>query len=248
MSRFRSQLSRLNAALAKRVLSELPHRPCSDATLLRAVRNCAETGQGRLTVALYEGYRDTQTLPLKPELAAQLIRSLGTERLPHAPAAAGMAPLEHVRHPHRMRHPFASMRHPCACYYTPRHARGAVPTPSTDEEQAAMLRLAFRVMSDTRSADATPPLDGDPCAVDLEPPRRHGQPHARPPRSSPSASRGSSRPPSPCWLAEVDTEARALPVVQWCSALAVVQWCSALAVMQRPRSDAVCPHSGAMPA
>jgi len=112
MSRFRSQLSRLNAALAKRVLSELPHRPCSDATLLRAVRNCAETGQGRLTVALYEGYRDTQTLPLKPELAAQLIRSLGTERLPHAPAAAGMAPLEHVRHPHRMRHPFASMRLP----------------------------------------------------------------------------------------------------------------------------------------
>ena len=75
MSRFRSQLSRLNAALAKRVLSELPHRPCSDATLLRAVRNCAETGQGRLTVALYEGYRDTQTLPLKPVLAAQLIRS-----------------------------------------------------------------------------------------------------------------------------------------------------------------------------
>ena len=112
MSRFRSQLSRLNAALAKRVLSELPHRPCSDTTLLRAVRNCAETGQGRLTVALYEGYRDTQTLPLKPELAAQLIRSLGTERLPHAPAAAGMAPLEHVRHPHRMRHPFASMRLP----------------------------------------------------------------------------------------------------------------------------------------
>ena len=111
-----------------------------------------------------------------------------------------------------------------------------------------MLRLAFRVMADTRSADATPPLDGDPCAVDLEPPRRHGQPRARPPRSSPSASRGSSRPPSPCWLAEVDTEARALPVVQWCSALAVVQWCSALAVMQRPRSDAVCPHSGAMPA
>ena len=117
MSRFRSQLSRLNAALAKRVLSELPHRPCSDATLLRAVRNCAETGQGRLTVALYEGYRDTQTLPLKPELAAQLIRSLGTERLPHAPAAAGMAPLEHVRHPHRMRHPF--LVSPCACYYKP---------------------------------------------------------------------------------------------------------------------------------
>ena len=144
MSRFRSQLSRLNAALAKRVLSELPHRPCSDATLLRAVRNCAETGQGRLTVALYEGYRDTQTLPLKPELAAQLIRSLGTERLPHAPAAAGTAPLEHVGHPHRMRHPFASMRHPCACYYTPRHARGAVPTPSTDEEQAAMLRGTAR--------------------------------------------------------------------------------------------------------
>ena len=220
MSRFRSQLSRLNAALAKRVLSELPHRPCSDTTLLRAVRNCAETGQGRLTVALYEGYRATQTFPLKPELAAQLIRSLGTERLPHAPAAAGMAPLEHVRRPHRMRHPFASMRHPFAsmrhpfaCYYTPRHARVAVPTPSTDEEQAAMLRLAFRVMADTRSADASPPLDGDPCAVDLEPPRRHGQPHTGPPRSSSCASRSSSRPPSPCWLAEVDTEARALTVV-----------------------------------
>ena len=90
-----------------------------------------------------------------------------------------------------------------------------------------MLRLAFRVMADTRSADATPPLDGDPCAVDLEPPRRHGQPHARPPRSGPSASRSSSRPPSPCWLAEVDTEARALTV------------------MQCPRSDAVmhCLHS-----
>ena len=29
-----------------------------------------------------------------------------------------------------------------------------------------MLRLAFRVMGDTRSADATPPLDGDPCAVE----------------------------------------------------------------------------------
>ena len=227
MSRFRSQLSRLNAALAKRVLSELPHRPCSDATLLRAVRNCAQTGQGRLTVALYEGYRDTQTLPLKPELAAQLIRSLGNERLPHAPAAAGMAPLEHVRHPHRMRHPF--LISPCAClYYTPRHARAAVPTPSTDEEQAAMLRLAFRVMSDTRSADATPPLDGDPCAVDLEPPRRHGQPPARPPRSGPSASRGSSRPPSPCWLAEVDAEARALAVGQWCSVPS--QWCSACIV------------------
>ena len=111
-----------------------------------------------------------------------------------------------------------------------------------------MLRLAFRVMADTRSADATPPLDGDPCAVDLEPPRRHGQPHARPPRSSPSASRSSSRPPSPCWLAEVDTQARAPAVVQWCSALAVVQWCSALAVTQCPHSDAVCPHSGAMPA
>ena len=69
-----------------------------------------------------------------------------------------------------------------------------------------MLRLAFRVMADTRSADATPPLDGDPCAVDLEPPRRHGQPPARPPRSSPSASRGSSRPTSPCWLAEVDAD------------------------------------------
>ena len=88
MSRFRSQLSRLNAALAKRVLSE--GRPCSDTTLLRAVRNCAEMGQGRLTVALYEGHRATQTSPLKPELAAQLIRSLGTERLPHAPAAPGL--------------------------------------------------------------------------------------------------------------------------------------------------------------
>ena len=90
MSRFRSQLSRLNAALAKRVLSELPQRPCSDTTLLRAVRNCAEMGQGRLTVALYEGHRATQTSPLKPELAAQLIRSLGTERLPHAPGASGL--------------------------------------------------------------------------------------------------------------------------------------------------------------
>ena len=90
MSRFRSQLSRLNAALAKRVLSELPQRPCSDTTLVRAVRNCAEMGQGRLTVALYEGHRATQTSPLKPELAAQLIRSLGTERLPHAPGASGL--------------------------------------------------------------------------------------------------------------------------------------------------------------
>ena len=90
MSRFRSQLSRLNAALAKRVLSELPQLPCSDTTLLRAVRNCAEMGQGRLTVALYEGHRATQTSPLKPELAAQLIRSLGTERLPHAPGASGL--------------------------------------------------------------------------------------------------------------------------------------------------------------
>ena len=64
MSRFRSQLSRLNAALAKRVLSELPQRPCSDTTLLRAVRNCAEMGQGRLTrhgvalhrACLYDGH------------------------------------------------------------------------------------------------------------------------------------------------------------------------------------------------
>ena len=88
MSRFRSQLSRLNAALAKRVLSELPHRPCSDATLLRAVRNCAQTGQGRLTVALYEGYRDTQTLPLKPELAAQLAEG--------APPVAALVALDEV--------------------------------------------------------------------------------------------------------------------------------------------------------
>ena len=29
-----------------------------------------------------------------------------------------------------------------------------------------MLRLAFRVMGDTRGADATPPRDGDPCAVE----------------------------------------------------------------------------------
>ena len=100
-----------------------------------------------------------------------------------------------------------------------------------------MLRLAFRVMADTRSADATPPLDGDPCAIDLEPARRHGQPPARPPCSGSSASRSSSRPPSPCWLAEVDAEARALAVTQWCSALAVVQC---------PRSDAVCPRSGAV--
>jgi hypothetical protein len=76
MSRFRSQLSRLNAALAKRVLSELPQRPCSDTTLLRAVRNCAEMGQGRLTrhgVALHRacesvrrplGHADPQTAPL----------------------------------------------------------------------------------------------------------------------------------------------------------------------------------------
>jgi hypothetical protein len=118
MSRFRSQLSRLNAALAKRVLSELPQRPCSDTTLLRAVRNCAEMGQGRLTVALYEGHRATQTAPLKPELAAQLIRSLGTERLPHAPAAAGAAPPLSTRHPLPLRRPLAatlvSMRHPFA--------------------------------------------------------------------------------------------------------------------------------------
>ena len=90
MSRFRTQLGRLNAALAKRVLSELPQRPCSDTTLLRAVRNCVEMGQGRLTVALYEGHRATRTAPLQPELAAQLIRSLGTERLPHAPGAPGL--------------------------------------------------------------------------------------------------------------------------------------------------------------
>ena len=75
MSRFRSQLSRLNAALAKRVLSELPQRPCSDTTLLRAVRNCAEMGQGRLTrhgvalhrACLYDGHwatADPQTAPL----------------------------------------------------------------------------------------------------------------------------------------------------------------------------------------
>ena len=55
MSRFRWQLSRLNAALAKRVLSELPHRPCSDATLLRAVRNCAETD--RLLGSMAVGFR-----------------------------------------------------------------------------------------------------------------------------------------------------------------------------------------------
>ena len=154
MSRFRSQLSRLNAALAKRVLSELPHRPCSDATLLRAVRNCAETGQGRLTVALYEGYRDTQTLPLKPELAAQLIRSLGTERLPHAPAAAGMAPLEHVRHPHRMRHPFASMRHPFASMRHPfasmRHPFASMRHPfASMRHPFASMRLPMRMLLQT---------------------------------------------------------------------------------------------------
>ena len=78
MSRFRSQLSRLNAALAKRVLSELPQRPCSDTTLLRAVRNCAEMGQGRLRLTVsrcivhvrtYDGHRATQTAPLNQAFA-----------------------------------------------------------------------------------------------------------------------------------------------------------------------------------
>ena len=85
MSRFRSQLSRLNAALAKRVLSELPQRPCSDTTLLRAVRNCAEMGQGRLTrhgvalhrACLYDGHWATQTprrhrsISIKPSRASR---------------------------------------------------------------------------------------------------------------------------------------------------------------------------------
>ena len=72
------QLSRLNAALAKRVLSELPQRPCSDTTLLRAVRNCAEMGQGRLRLTVsrcivhvrtYDGHRATQTAPLNQAFA-----------------------------------------------------------------------------------------------------------------------------------------------------------------------------------
>ena len=137
-SHFRSRLHRANATLAQRVLSELSQRSCSDNTLVRAVRNCVEMGQGRLTVALYEGHRAMQTAPLKPELAAQLIRSLGRERPPYLWAAAAL-------------------------------------TPSKDHERAVLLRLAFRVMGDTRSADAAEPPHGDPCAVDLEPTRGQRQ-------------------------------------------------------------------------
>ena len=75
-----------------------------------------------------------------------------------------------------------------------------------------MLRLAFRVMGDTRSADATPPLDGDPCAVDLEPSRRHRQPRSSSSSSS-SAGRNStsaSHSDSPrCWLGEISSEVSA---------------------------------------
>eukprot|EP00964_Phaeocystis_antarctica_P096409 scaffold62697_cov57-Phaeocystis_antarctica.AAC.6 len=90
-----------------------------------------------------------------------------------------------------------------------------------------MLRLAFRVMGDTRGADATPPLDGDPCApnpkpspnptgdpcaVDLEPSRRHRQPRSSSSGSS-SAGRNStsaSHSDSPrCWLGEISSEVSA---------------------------------------
>ena len=75
-----------------------------------------------------------------------------------------------------------------------------------------MLRLAFRVMGDTRSADATPPLDGDPCAVDLEPSRRHRQPRSSTSTSSAGRSNSAPRSHSPrCWLAEISSEVSAAP-------------------------------------
>ena len=75
-----------------------------------------------------------------------------------------------------------------------------------------MLRLAFRVMGDTRGADATPPLDGDPCAVDLEPSRRHRQPRSSSSGSAGRSSNSSSAPRSDsprCWLGEISSEVSA---------------------------------------
>ena len=78
MASFRSALQRANSMLAARVARQLQEQTASDATLVRAIRNTASLGQGRLTLELYESHRASQTGPLRPELAAELIRSLSS--------------------------------------------------------------------------------------------------------------------------------------------------------------------------